>query len=128
MKWSNWTGQSNQKDFQPGLPRLFHRGNHICIAGNEDDAVDRSTLGKRRDIEADPHVDSFLLKHRCEVLVTESATVDWHRLGFPTPKSQRSPPYRKPLQFCEIGEPGVARLEVSEVTGHGLSDLTPELG
>ena len=59
---------------------MFEGGKAVGVAAHQNSAINRLRRGVVRDVQAETHVDTFLLEHRLEVFVGEGPA----RIGYAT--------------------------------------------
>ena len=69
---------------------MFHSRQTVCVAGHQDDALYSLVCRVIGNIEADPHVDAFLLEIRPEIVVRQWYCRNWNVLGLEAPKFQHT--------------------------------------
>jgi len=84
---------------------MLHGGHAIRVAGNENDTVNRATLGKGRHIEANPHIDALLLKIWREIGVGWRGGNEGHPFRLPTSEFQNASADRKKILRAKIAKP-----------------------
>ena len=91
---------------------VFHRRNAIRIRCDQDDAIDGFRVAERGDIEADPHIDPFLLKVRLEVAIGQARWRDRHSPRLEPSKLENTTPDREEILSRKLPEPSVGAVEL----------------
>lgn len=81
---------------------MLHCRQAICIPGHKDYKLRRSFSAESSHVQADSHIDAFLLKIGLEVLVLEGRGRDWNFLRLEASKFEDPSSHGEEILGCQF--------------------------